>query len=289
MIMSKWMYASAVYNSIIFDYKSLDQKPDFGALQESINTIVRAVEDALTRLIKLDLIADQVFVGLGLMQARIQDRAASFFPELNQSVLKNMILLLEIIFCNTLIFKSILCQTGVTKSLELAIEMVRLAEKKWGQLNVAMIQSMNPELGQRVLHLKETGRIYYNVSMLLICYLINKIELDYSLSQVRTKKQLHQENYLLGCELHRWLTDRQLNKFGPDFDPLVAVLYKKFVAPAYVEAEKYRATELHNLKDQTLLNVSLHTITSRYDRIQVQGDMVKESVLSKAGLLDFKF
>lgn len=190
-------------------------------------------------------------------------------------------------FLNALIFKTLLCQTGVTKSLELSIEMVRLAQKKWDEINIGLLQTMNPAFGQKVVYMKESGRIYYNVCMLLICYLINKIELDYSLSQVRTRKQLHQENYLLACELNRWLTDRQLNKFGPDFDPMVRVLQKKFISPAFAEAEKYRVTELHQLKDATLLNISLHTITTRYDRIKVQGDLVKDSVLSKAGLLNF--
>ena len=190
-------------------------------------------------------------------------------------------------FLNALIFKTLLCQTGVTKSLELAIEMVRLAHKKWDEINIDLLVNMNPTFGQKVVNMKESGKIFYNLCMLLICYLINKIELDYSLSQVRTRKQLHQENYLLACELNRWLTDRQLNKFGPDFDPMVRVLQRKFIAPAFAEAEKYRLTELHQLKDATLLNISLHTITTRYDRIKVQGDLVKDSVLSKAGLLNF--
>lgn len=63
MVVSKWMYAASVYNSLLADFRSLDQKPDFGTLQESINLIVKGLEDILTRLCKLDLIADDVFVG----------------------------------------------------------------------------------------------------------------------------------------------------------------------------------------------------------------------------------
>lgn len=211
----------------------------------------------------------------------------SYFPELNPAVLKGFILFYEIMFCNMLIFKTLLFQTGVTKSLELAIEMVRLAEKKWGEVNFGLFQNLNPQLGQKLVYMHQASRIYYNVVMLLICYLINKIELDYPLSQVRTRKQIHQENYLLGCELHRWITDPQLNKFGASFDPLVTVLYRKFIADAYAEAERYRVSELHQLKDEQLLNVSLHTITIRYDRIKVQGDMIKESILGKANLTNF--
>lgn len=287
MILSKWMYSSAIYNSMLNDHKTLDQKQDFGTLQESTNLIVKALEDILTRLSKLDLVSEEVLVDSYLTKGSLQNRGVSFFPELNPIVLKNMILLFELMFLNALIFKTILCQTGVTKALELAIEMVRLAQKKWEELNIGLLKSMNENLGQRIQFMKDSGRIYYNVCMLLICYLINKIELDYSLSQVRTRKQLHQENYLLSCELNRWLTDPQLNKFGPSFDPIISVLYKKFVMPAFAEGEKYRATELHHLTDPTLLNISLHTITCRYDRIQVQGDMVKDSILSKAGLLNF--
>ena len=190
-------------------------------------------------------------------------------------------------FINALIFKTILCQTGVTKSLELAIEMVRLGQKKWEEINVALLQNMNSVFGQKVAQMKEAGKLYFSISMLLICFLINKIELDYSLSQVRTKKQLHQENFLLANELQRWVSDPQLNKFGPSFDPMVVVFFRKFIQPGLAAAEKYAATELKQVKDETLLNISLHTITSRYDRILVNGDMVKESVLSKAGLLNF--
>ena len=130
-------------------------------------------------------------------------------------------------FCNALIMKTVLCQTGVTKSLELAIEMIRLAEVKWSQININMITNLNPQIGQKITFMQQASRIFYNICMLLICYLINKIELDYSLSQVRTKKQLHQENYLLAGEMHRWLTDPQLNKFGQNSDTFISVLNKK--------------------------------------------------------------
>ena len=62
MIISKWTYSSAVYNSLLADFRSLDQKPDFGTLQESINLLVKGLEDILTRLCKLDLVAEEVFV-----------------------------------------------------------------------------------------------------------------------------------------------------------------------------------------------------------------------------------
>lgn len=187
---------------------------------------------------------------------------------------------------NMLIFKSILCQTGVTKGLELALELVKLAEHKWPEL-LAIFERLNLPMAPGLKTMSGWCRVYYNVCKLLLCYLMNKIELDYSISQARTRKQLHQENYLLACEMHRWLTDRAINPFGASFDPLIAVLNKKYIQEAIQSTTKYRQSELAHLSDEQLLNMSLSTITARHERLEVQGDMVKDSILAKAKLAGF--
>lgn len=64
MVVAKWMYASAVYNSLLGDYRAMDQKPDFGGLKESTDLLVKGLEDILLRLTKLDFVSDEVFVAL---------------------------------------------------------------------------------------------------------------------------------------------------------------------------------------------------------------------------------
>lgn len=185
-----------------------------------------------------------------------------------------------------LIFKSILCQTGVTKGLELALEIIKLAEQKWPQL-LASFQELDLPLLEKVTKMSRQSHVYYNVAKLLICYLINKIEIDYSISQVRTKKQLYQENYILAVQMMKWLTNTNLNPFGSNFDPLMAVINKKFVEEAVQTSFKYRQTELAHLSDEALLNASLSTITNRHDKIELQSDLVKDSIMTKANLVGF--
>lgn len=189
----------------------------------------------------------------------------------------------EVMFCNMLVFKSIICQTGVTKGLELAFEIIKAAEHRWPEL-LSTFTKLGLPLALKLTVMSQSCHIYYNICKLLICYLLNKIELDYSISQVRTKKQLHQENYLLASEMNRWLNSPQVNKLGPAFDPLVVVLNKKYIQEAVQASSRYRQTELAHLTDEALLNMSLSTITDRHDRVDVHGDIVKDSIKAKAGI-----
>lgn len=198
---------------------------------------------------------------------------------------KAYLLLYEIIFNNLLIFKSILCQTGVTKALELALELIKLAEHKWPEL-LGIFERLGLPLASTLQVMSQCNHVYYNISKLLICYLINKIELDYSISQQRTRKQLHMENYYLAVEINRWLTDKNLNRFGSSFDPIMAVLNRKFIQEALQSSFKYRQSELAGISDEVLLNTSLSTITSRHDRLELQGDMVKDSIIAKAKIAE---
>ena len=126
---------------------------------------------------------------------------------------------------------------------------------------------------------------FYNVCKLLCVYLINKIQIDYPISQVKTVKQIQQENYLLACELQRQLTDKQANAFGAGFDPAVRLLHSKFLKDAFAAADLYAKTSLHNLREQNLLNISLNDITDRYDRLyRPDEDMVKANTQAKMNI-----
>ena len=126
---------------------------------------------------------------------------------------------------------------------------------------------------------------FYNVCKLLCVYLINKIQIDYPISQVKTIKQIQQENYLVACELQRQLMDKQANTFGASLDPSIRLLYNKYLKEAFASADLYSKTSLHNLREYNLLNISLHDITDRYERLyKPEDDMVKANTQAKMNI-----
>lgn len=204
-------------------------------------------------------------------------------PEFNPEVIKAYILLFEVLFENALILKSLVTQTGVTKGLMLALELVVQGEAKLAPLKLAFMNLGLPLLTS-VLDLIERSHVFYIVVRMLSCYLMNKIQLDYPLSQDKTFKQLKQENFLLACELQRQLLDKQVNKLGPEFDPAIRLIWKNFLNEVVQTAEKYRKTELPHLNDSTVLNLSLSDIIGKYEVAKSTDDLVKVNIYQKAKL-----
>lgn len=190
----------------------------------------------------------------------------------------------ETLFCNSLIVKTIVMQTGVAANLEVAIQLIMLGQAKSHQLDFEFGKLQLPLAGH-IRQLIMKGQVFDNVCKLLSVYLINKIQIDYPISQAKTVKQIQQENYLLACELQRQLTDKQANPFGAGFDPAVRLLHNKFLKEAFAAADVYNKTSLHNLREHNLLNISLHDITDKYERLyKPDEDLVKANTQAKMNI-----
>lgn len=175
-------------------------------------------------------------------------------------------------------------QTGVTKALQLNIHIIMLAELKADEL-LAKFFIVPSGLTQVIPQFVAQSKVLYNICKLLSCYLMNKIQLDYPTSQAKTRKQLKQENYMLACEIQRFLLDKIANPFGPGFNPMLRLLNNKFINEAIQFIESYRKTELHNVKEPELLNLSLNDIISKYQQgFDPHDDMVKTNVWDKTKL-----
>ena len=62
LVISRWVYASTVYNNVFQTYNQIDSLPNFTELKEAVNYIANGIQDALIRLHKLKHIENDVWV-----------------------------------------------------------------------------------------------------------------------------------------------------------------------------------------------------------------------------------
>jgi hypothetical protein len=62
MMLSRWVYASTIYNNLLQDYHQLDSHQTFQGLQDSVNLFVRSLEDILVRLTRFEYCQKEIWV-----------------------------------------------------------------------------------------------------------------------------------------------------------------------------------------------------------------------------------
>lgn len=262
-ILARWAYVSTVYNSLVLPkYREIDIQPNFGALQDSLKQIVKGTKDGLLRLKKIEKILPASLVASTLPQQRLNKSKFLSFPELNHHAVSAYIILFEVLFCNAMIIRALITESNVTKTLNIALQLIGTGEVRLGLLQHAFAQLPFGIASQVEALVKEVA-LLYTVCKLLTVYLLNKMQLDSPLSQTREKRFLRRENYLLAKEINFRTNHPATNPNGPYSNPFLRLLLTKHLKEAWAFAEQYEKTELHNA-DPEVLAISMDTITGRH-------------------------
>lgn len=181
--------------------------------------------------------------------------------------------------------KIFILETGVTAKLMINLELILCSQKKLPELQLAVSKMPNNPFTLALQNLIVAAPIFYDVSKLLVCYLMNKIQIDYPISQQKTYKQLNQENFLLANELQRYIYEVVPKYRGNQNWPFFDLLIKTFLVDAFKFKENYERNELKTLQDRDLLNQSLNDIIGKYEeKANTKDDLVRINAYDKAKL-----
>lgn len=161
-----------------------------------------------------------------------------------------------------MIVRALVTESNVTKTLNIALQLIATGEARLGVLQHSFTQ-LPFNIAPQVDVLAKKLAIFYNVSRLLAVYLLNKMQLDYPLSQEKLKRQLRRENHVLAREINARVNMPNLNPFGHSSDPFLRLLHVKHLREMWVFADNYERTELKDA-DTDLLNISIRDIVARH-------------------------
>lgn len=218
-------------------------------------------------------------------------------PELNLYVLRAFILLFEIMFTNATILKLLLIVGGVTKNLQLNLELIALGEYKISQLVRAFeTTGLGESYNHQAKDFVQKCDVFYKLVKVLTLSELNNLRTTCGgLSNKVTKKQTDYENYILGCTVNQLLSNKEHNKLGLNYDALPRLVMSRLGFKLLEETKKYaergQVEVLRgSISDSHILNLTIEDIMKHYRQTPVgdfsllQNDMIKVDIQAAAGL-----